>query len=336
MESTQIRSHLEKSLRRPVTDDLWDYLVDQGFVGEVEDDRTDVEELAYEARRIQRAGRERPPGERGGELGQPSEKGQEHAWALSVVVADSARSDEEVVAFRHQVMGDTLLEWSEVASWIKTQTETGAPLRLLTVRDTRTEYSGGRTIDLKQASVVNVEVPVLKYAEPGETWSKAVPTAEGPLERLRALSATLAKFYAWTEAQATVFVLTDITPLISPMRATSGGLLFHNGYSMDWAIRITLTIDPSTPPDEVAKAYAKVRRDAGQAGRRRLSAKHAALAAFRIEHEHLSWSKLLGAWNAEHSAWRYEHESNFRRDAIRAGARLLHPDRYHGQRPLRT
>jgi hypothetical protein len=43
----------------------------------------------------------------------------------------------------------------------------------------------------------------------------------------------------------------------------------------------------------------------------------------------------MGLWNTSFPDWRYAQLSNFRRDAIRAEARILYPGRYRGSTPLR-
>jgi len=43
--------------RRPVPDQLWDYLVEKGYVGEVEEDRMPVEDLLDQARQVLAAAR---------------------------------------------------------------------------------------------------------------------------------------------------------------------------------------------------------------------------------------------------------------------------------------
>src|SRR5262249_38025468 len=96
----------------------------------------------------------------------------------------------------------------------------------------------------------------LKYSIPGSEEWKEIPTAVGgTLEHLRWLSEKLAKEYGWTEAEATVFVLTGIVPKI---KAISSNLQFKQLPSLS---RIELTIDPTLSPQEVAEHYRQIRQD---------------------------------------------------------------------------
>ena len=52
-----VRQAMAAAWRRPVPDRLWDYLVEKGHVGEVEEDREPVEYLLDEARQVQAAAR---------------------------------------------------------------------------------------------------------------------------------------------------------------------------------------------------------------------------------------------------------------------------------------
>jgi hypothetical protein len=67
-----------------------------------------------------------------------------------------------------------------------------------------------------------------------------------------------------------------------------------------------------------------------------LTLKHLRLAAFAgAEHADEPWAERMRLWNTSFPDWRYAQLSNFRRDAIRAEARILYPGRYRGSTPLR-
>jgi hypothetical protein len=66
-----------------------------------------------------------------------------------------------------------------------------------------------------------------------------------------------------------------------------------------------------------------------------LTLKHLRLAAFAgAEHADKPWAERLRLWNRSFPEWHYPEQSNFRRDAIRAEARILYPGRYRGSTPL--
>jgi hypothetical protein len=329
MRKANIRSKLEKALRRSSIDLLWEYLDEQGFVEEVTLHGAPFEDLLDQARRL--LSLNDPPVKM---LDRTRPDAWSHHWATSVVVAHWARSDADVLAYRQRWLGDGFMAWSDVPAWVKARAAEGPPIR----RVTATIPPGVRvvTIDLDQPRGIGVSTDVIKYSGPNDKWVRSETTRPGALEELFRVATTLVKFYPWTDAQATVFVLTDIVPLVSMIRTTTGGVAIKDGLAHDFAQRITLVIDPTTPVDEVASTYTEARRRAGHGRRRRLSAKHASLAVLGIEKpESEPWRETLSRWNAEHPEWRYDHVSNLRRDAVRAQARLAYPDAFHGQTPLR-
>ncbi len=174
---------------------------------------------------------------------------------------------------------------------------------------------------------------VLKYVRPKENWQVQIGTvAGGTLERLRRLSEALAKANAWTPAQATVYVLTGLTPTVSMIRWTEGGHNIRYGRSHDWAERIVLTIDPAVPVDEVAESYRAAReryarrRTQGEYRIRTQSLRLTRLAGFVARRRPaMKWEDLRRAWNAQCAPDEvYTQGTNFRRDAALAQDRLLY------------
>jgi len=52
-----VRQAMAATWRQPVPDHLWDYLVEKGYVGEVEEDRMPIGDLIEEAQQIRAAAR---------------------------------------------------------------------------------------------------------------------------------------------------------------------------------------------------------------------------------------------------------------------------------------
>ncbi len=182
-----------------------------------------------------------------------------------------------------------------------------------------------------------VATRVLDYALPGDEWIRRVAvTADGALDRLRALAEALAKAYGWIPAQATIFVLCGVVPFIATVRTTRSAAKVRHHADLVWARRITLDIDPAAAPQEVLDAFQRARQRQGLAHLRPLSLKHIRLAAFAgAEYADKPWAERWRLWNASFPEWHYAEQSNFRRDAIRAEARILYPGRYRGSAPLR-
>ena len=83
-------------------------------------------------------------------------------------------------------------------------------------------------------------------------------------------------------------------------------------------------------------AFQHARQRQGVAQLRPLTVKHIRLAAFAgAEHADKPWAERLRLWNTSFPEWHYPEQSNFRRDTIRAEARILYPGRYRGSTPLR-
>lgn len=150
-------------------------------------------------------------------------------------------------------------------------------------------------------------------------------TEDGVLERLRQLSQDLVKLYGWDAADATRFVLTGLPPRIA---------LITEHLLVDQQIpalsRITLTINPTIVPADVAEYYQQVRKQVLGRRYRNLSGKHLELAHFVASRLHSKTEEqLMNAWNEwcakKPPRWKYRHTSNFRRDWRRAQQHLLNP-----------
>jgi hypothetical protein len=330
----QWREPIAQHLGHRISDSLWAYLVDKRYIDELETGDAAVADVVVAIREMERA-LTTPDPEPAAPMAAPSRRPHDvHRWAISVLAADRAREDPDVVAYREHVLGGTLMAWADVPGWVKEHAEARPPTAWITV-PVEDDDANSIVIDRRDPVGLATSARVLKYSAPGDEWVRLQVTSRGPLEQLRRLAERLAPAYAWTESQATVFVLADVVPLIATINATWGGHFIRHGDSHEWARRITLEVDPTVPPHELARTYQKVRERADHRGRRRLSDKHASLAAFAAERPQETWAARRRAWNQVNPTWSYGHDSNFCRDAIRAQARLLYPDWFHGATPLR-
>jgi hypothetical protein len=304
----------------------------------------DLEQLEDQARRILAAGS--PAAEHRVPAPAPREPrlGQERAWALSQLVAAHAHHDPDVIAFRHQFLGDALVEWADLDSWITARAKLdGEPTTDVTIALPASAISDPDAGELdfspslERVRPARVATRRLDYALPGDDWVRRVTvTADGVLDRLRVLAEALAKAYGWTPAQATIFILCGVTPFIATVRVTRSSAKVRHHADLVWARRITLEIDPAATPQQVLDAFQHARRQQGLAQLHPLTLKHLRLAAFAgAEHADKPWAERLRLWNTSFPEWHYAQQSNFRRDAIRAEARILYPGRYRGSTPLR-
>jgi hypothetical protein len=344
MRDTELQTALQRRLGTRFHQGLWDYLLDRGFVDEVLGGASDLDQLLDEAHRILAAGT--PSAEHQVPAPAPREPrlGQERAWALSQLVAAHAHQDPDVIAFRHKYLGGTLVEWADLDTWLTGRAKLdGEPTT------DRTIALPANAISYPDADELHLSPPVatvrpsrvatrrLDYALLGDNWVRRVAvTADGALDRLRNLAEALAKAYSWTPAQASIFVLCGVAPFIPTVRTTRSSVKVRHHADLDWARRITLDIDPAATPQQVLNAFQHARRQQGVAQLRPLTLKHLRLAAFACaEHADRPWAERLRLWNTSFPEWHYAEQSNFRRDAIRAEARILYPSRYRGSTPLR-
>jgi hypothetical protein len=320
------RSRLQRRLNVVLFDEEWEYLVDDGKVRRSQD----IEELAGEAQRLRRLRRE-PIFERSADrvhmLGVPSVPARKEA--VSLLLAESAVSREDVRRFRKVRLGEILLKQDKVESWVKSQVEADGPRTLwLSVG-----LPAGREIVDEEGQPVlkpgiridklehwSTDIRLLDYGVPSDSWVRRVPTcASGVLEELRQLSDRLAAEYGWQSGQASVFVLTGATPLID-LSVTD--YVINNKYPP--ASRLHLKLDPALSPAQVAKIYRQSRAQLLRTRYRNLSVKHTTLAAFsalRDQKERIA--DLRMAWNKKYPKWKYEEDRNFWRDVNKAKKRLL-------------
>jgi hypothetical protein len=345
MRESDLRAELRHRLGTRFSAGLWDLLVDLGFVAEVlVVGAMDLDQLEDHARRILAAGT--PSAEHRVPAPAPREPrlGQERAWALSQLVAAHAHDDPDVITFRRKYLGTALVEWADLDTWITARAKLdGEPTTDITIALPSSTLSDPDADELDispplaRVRPARVATRRLDYALPGDDWVRRIAvTADGALDRLRALAEALAKAYGWTPAQASIFVLCGVIPFIATVRITRSSAKVRHHADLDWARRITLDIDPAATPQQVLDAFQQARRQQGVAQLRPLSLKHLRLAAFiGAEHADKPWAERLRLWNRSFPEWHYAQQSNFRRDAIRAEARILYPGRYRGSSPLR-
>jgi len=331
-----LRERVSARLGYPVSDDIWDQLDDLGFVQEAEE-KDSPEQVPYLVDRIhQRTSAARSM--TGAPLPADPDRPDGAAAsaridALSAIYAAWADTDTDVRFFRMSTLvcrdtpeflaylqrrgphpGYQLLQPDQVAAWIKDQHE-----QTLTV------------------------------------------DAKSPLGELAKVTQKLARRYRWAPSEATAFVLTGQVPEVL---VYTGSAQIRYGIESSATTRVTMTLDPSLTPEQVAGIYARLRANLRDDPPRSLSVKYCRLAEHVGPHVQFyvqepgkvrrpgrrpapgptglaqfidpvpgcSWQTLHRDWNARYAdpaedgrPWRYEHLSNFTRDAQSALTRLLNP-----------
>ena len=214
MRATELQERLQRRLGPRFHQDLWDYLADRGFVDEVLDGASDFGQLLEEARRILAAGTPSAEQRAPATASREPRLGQERAWALSQLVAAHAHQDPDVVVFRRKYLGDALVEWAGLDTWIMAQAKLdGEPTTDVTIALPASAIADPDADEFHLSPAVERVRParvasrVLAYALPGDDWIRRIAvTADGTLDRLRVLAEALAKAYGWTPAQASIFM----------------------------------------------------------------------------------------------------------------------------------
>jgi len=324
----EVRSQLDARLHNPVSDGEWRYL--QKFDHVKDAMQFGIDEALAQVRGIRDAS-SNPDGtqylparrRRGGEESLAGE----HVRALSSLLAHEAAQREDVRSFRSAVLSDELIDQDNVASFIERQRALEAKAERIAI--VKVALPAPVKLDLKKdqrvsGRVFGLETLILSYGTPGEEWPTCVPVRfGGTLHQLKELSQRLSRAYLWSEAQACVFVLTGAIPVVARVRCT----LIHSDPSS--TSRISLSVDPTVTPKELADGYRSIRRRFLGGRYRSPSAKHirlAALAGTRGGAE--PWADTLAAWNKGcEPSDRYTGDKlrTFARDCRAAVARVLEP-----------
>jgi len=331
------RHDLERTLGAPLQEENWQYLQNHFYIEQYLQGEKNFRQLVNDVRELQRSwghktSRGNHPPRMLSAQNTKSPKGRSNV--VSFLAAKEAAKDAEVQAFRTVILDGKLISMEEVKEWIQLQaSKDGLHTWWLTNIPVSREYmvkeimqgttSPPPPFQLKIPSkqvIEDCEIRFLRYGEPsGEEWR--VPTYyQGILERLRQLSEHLAQEYGWTEAEATLFVLTGAIPEISSIRD------YAHYRRLPILSRLVLVVDPTMSPREVADYYRQIRQRAVGARYRNLGEKHMELALFTISHqEEETWLDKMAEWNRTHPAkWKYEQVAYFRRDCLQAQKRLWH------------
>lgn len=253
----------------------------------------------------------------------------------SHITAALAAKDQPVRFFRRTILGNQLLMGVNIQWWILINALQDGQPPTLWLQDIAVprEYAANLkekfiaeqelTISISPEQIArSAQLRYLKFGLPSQQriYEVAVTTG-GILERLWNLSLSLAETYPWTEAQATVFVLTGLSPLIP---AITHQLRMRKETSDS---RVLIDIDPMSSPEDVAKSYLQNRHELVGLRPRDLSEKHLILALFATTRpQEEKWVEKMAQWNKSFPQWKYNRETTFGSDALLAQKRVLNPD----------
>ena len=328
----EIRAALSRRLGHEPREEIWDRLLQEDYVREVWEETAGIKYLEEKYREFAPIPEDllHPP-KSAAEYGPR----QVRLQILSDLTARQAAAEKGVITFRQQHLTKGLLRLEEVGEWIERKAAEQGPashyLRIPVPDGHELVRSDGRVFTeppltiSNTAPAIQVEIELLSYESADDQWVRRVRVRHGgTLDRLRILGKSLARRFAWHEARATTFVLTDMSPPLSSLR---GG--FRMELSQPISSRITMEIDPTLTPEEVAKRYKELRASLIGARYRSMGEKHLRLAEFYAGNkpEGTTWASLMERWNhGQVRGWRYTRFENFARDCKKAWERLIGRD----------
>ncbi len=323
---TAIRRQMERRCGK-ISDSVWQYAIEKRMVSEVMQGESDPDWLAGEILRLKEleAGAAGPPFI---ELHRRQRRAKRipcRQEAISCCVANQARENPQVKWFRKTFLGGRVLRIEEVDAWVQRQAQDYPYRHAVIVRlpagIVPQCHADGRytlTPPLPEVSQFAGLVPVtmLDYHRADSVWVQRIPAApDGPLGALYKLSDSLAEIYGWQKAQASSFVLTDLTPEI-PLCMVS-----FVSRELGALARIQISVDPFCTPAEVAQRYKRIRSKVLMVKTKALSEKHTELALHALQESALD-AGSLESWNRQHPGWAYRRMNRFRKEARNARSRL--------------
>lgn len=224
-----------------------------------------------------------------------SETDDHRGRALMEILADDANRDSSVVEFRDTHLGDGLLPHDGVADWMaSTGSSDGEPTRWITTPDTGDKNQ-------EEAHRTEAEESV-RFTVADARHNRSAPIRlGGVLDELKAVARTVTKLTAWSESQATTFVLTGLRPQSCRIRWQ---VLNPRPFILGQQPIIRIEATPDVPLAEVDQVFRRERRrllnekGTPRVLRRALSEKHAELAIHASRHRRgHTWIESQRIWD---------------------------------------
>jgi hypothetical protein len=262
-------------------------------------------------------------------VGQPQREIERARATLFAVEAANGALGREVRQWRERNLGARLLDPGEVESWLlRRSDDESAPVLDAIIAadgdyDVALASSAGR-LDPRSFEFVEVTYPLIGTGGISEV---TVPRG-GELYRLRVLAVELAATYGWSEAQATMWVLTGAVPERPAITwkidyATAGGAHLMQSNEVDEVpsggdtellpTRVTIELDPiAASPDDAAAAYMAALRHLGRKNSRPPTADTARLARFVLERAGQPRAEQYRQWRRNRREPAYSDQQTFR------------------------
>ncbi len=300
------RTEIERAFGGKLKDRVWEELVHDGHVTELEDGTATADQVANWVRRqseIYGNGQVRRRSEPPETLPEnaPAAGLGARAIAVSKLLALIVGNDPTVVTFRNDVLGGRPIAPSAVDQW---------------------------EIDALRAEKANPQ-PTEELAR--RLWMGQLA---GRRQRLRELGDQLERKFGWSVQAACRFVLCGSAPFMAPIRVK------ELSERDPWvASRVVISIDPTVSPVELAEAWREIRGKVRAP--KPITEKHLDLAVWAAEQGKStweaesddpgpSWTTLMSRWNRAKPNMTYSVVTNFSRDVRAAQDRLLNPGKRGG------
>jgi hypothetical protein len=323
----ELRDDVNARLDRPMSNSEWGALIRTGEVRRFREQHANPEALAEAIRQFRRdfGGAASKPEQRGllpkGKRSYGGLRDSDRVLAISDFISQQARMREDVKQYRESVLRGQLIEPDDVEPWITRQASADGPPTLFVslplpkgnqlVTNPQGDLVTKKAIDTtKKDAIVSTSRIFLEYGTPGGGFIQFQPVSmTGVLNRLRMLSENLASDYRWQKSQASTFVLTDLAPILPSFSSS-----VHHGL-LPVADRVTLEVDPSVSPRELAALYRKAIQRIYGRDRERVTDKHMRLAAFATSRPAgQTLAESMKVWNRHNPDLKYEYNTNFGRD----------------------
>lgn len=332
-----MRKQVERALGRPLAEATWSQLVDLGFKDELEQGAATPEEVAARVRDFGDTWREGPPrvpalGESvaalpGGALLA------KRARVISEYAAVAASADGALCHYRRRRLpnGQSIPE-DAINGWVvaqyRSRLPTGWPVTgNPAVGDGHYKANGEVRLDRR----FKERHAVLQWAEQSSRgdWTAGrwpVPL-NTPLARLVTLIQHLHDRWLWSEPEAFLFVVCGRTPQVPTIKgsATVRNWDLAEAFGRhDIFSRVTIEVDPTVTPEQLAAWWRDVRRRILPGRYRPMTEKHLELARFSVgRDESTSWEEDRRAWNTAFPEWSFHDRGNFRQAVIEGRDRLV-------------
>lgn len=307
----------EKGRIRP---DMWQKLIEKDYVKGILDDEEDAWiDACNELDDMRDIASYREPTAGPGRTVAPDEMHK----ARSRLLAQALTDEPEVRSFRRRHLPDGLLSPEAVAAWIRSHAPQGQPFQWVKAPlpagvNVREMFTEGPPLELHiERGQATFSADMLQFIDGEAVRTAAVPVA-GPLRELYEVAASLKWFYP-KQWEAVQFVLTGQVPLLSPLELRS------DTYAEPWEhTKVTISVDISVQPAEVAAEYSKLRRMfTGSKRSRPRAPRTLALVHFVLDTPGQKWEARRSAWNTAHPDKPYVTARRMARDYDRAKRSLM-------------